>query len=276
MIHKFIFAVLVFATTSTAILFFFQRRFFYPAPREAIVAAPAGYRFIQLRTSDGLVLRAAYRPATEEKPTLLFFHGNGDSVAGADVATRLLTDAGYGALLVEYRGYADNPGSPSEDGLYIDGQAAITWLSAEGVGPDRLIIMGNSIGSGPATEMALRHQPAALVLISAFASLPTVVSETGPLFALKWLVRDRYDNVSKIGQIKSPVLLLHGTADRIVKPANAAKLASAAPQATLIMIPDAGHEIAYGPASQNAILRWLGMHRLGGDAAAAAAAAQKL
>jgi uncharacterized protein len=248
---------LVFIVATMGILYFGQRYFLFPAPQERLVAPPPGYSFVETLTSDGLKLRAAYRPATDGKPTLLFFHGNGDSIAGADHATRRLTGAGYGALLVEYRGYGGNPGSPNESGLYKDGEAAIAWLSKHGIGPRQLIIVGNSIGSGPATELALRHRPAALVLISGFASLPFVVSDLYPFIPAKWMVRDRFDNETKLGRIKSPILILHGDADTLVRPVNAHRLARANSAAKLIVVPDAGHELAYGETGQVAVLAWL-------------------
>ena len=104
--------------------------------------------------------------------------------------------------------------------------------------------------------MALRHNPAALVLVSGFASLPTVVSDLKP-FIPRWMVRDRYDNESKLGRVKRPILLLHGDADQLVRPTNAKRLAQAAPHATLVVVPGIGHELAYGEASQSATVNWL-------------------
>ncbi|MBK6707971.1 MAG: alpha/beta hydrolase [Sphingomonadales bacterium] len=256
MVRKFLLTLAIFLIATTAILFFGQRFFFYPAPQMVMAEPPPGYRFVQTQTSDGLKLRSAYTPAKEGKPTLLFFHGNGDSIAGAHAATRLLVDQGYGALLVEYRGYGGNPGAPGEEGFYRDGETAVEWLSGQGIKANELVIVGNSIGSGPATEMALRHDPAALVLISGFASLPFVVSDIRP-FIPRQIVRDRYDNEAKVGRIKAPILILQGEVDRLVRPINAARLAQAAPDATLKIVPDAGHELAYGQASQRMTLDWL-------------------
>lgn len=250
-------SVVVLLAASTALLYFGQRFLFYPAPQERLVAPPAGFQFVETTTSDDLKLRAAFRPAVKGKPTLLFFHGNGDSVSGADVATRVLTDAGYGALLVEYRGYGGNPGSPSEQGFYRDGEAAIVWLNAQGIAPKDTVFVGNSIGSGPATEMALRHNPAGLVLISGFASLPFVVSDLYPIIPAALLVRDRYSNETKVRRIKAPILILHGDADALVRPANAERVNKAAKNASLVLVPGKGHELAYLPEGQQPILDWL-------------------
>jgi pimeloyl-ACP methyl ester carboxylesterase len=256
-LRKLAISVLIFLIAGAAGLYLGQRSFFYPAPQEQLATPPAGYQFVETKTSDGLTLRAAYRPAADGKATLLFFHGNGDSIEGAGAATQMLTDAGYGAFLVEYRGYGGNPGSPSEDGFYRDGEAAIKWLARNAIASKDIVIVGNSIGSGAATEMALRHNPKALVLVSAFASLPYVVSDLYPILPAQWLARDRYDNVAKLGRIKSPILILHGDSDNLVRPANAYALAKSAPNAKRIMVAGKGHELAYLPEGQRPNLAWL-------------------
>ena len=255
--RKLLMAILVFLIVVVAGLYLGQRSLFYPAPQERLATPPAGYQFVETKTSDGLRLRAAYRPAADGKATLLFFHGNGDNIDGAGAATQMLTDAGYGAMLVEYRGYGGNAGSPSEQGFYSDGEAAVKWLGAKGVGLSEVIIIGNSIGSGAATEMALRHRPKALVLVSGFASLPYVVSDFYPFLPAQWLVQDRYDNVAKLGRIKSPILILHGDSDTLVRPSNADVLARAAISAKTIIVAGKGHELAYLPEGQQPILVWL-------------------
>lgn len=255
-LRKFAIAALAFLIFCAAGLYFGQQFFFYPAPQEKLVSPPSGYQFVETATSDGLKLRAAYRAAAGGKATLLFFHGNGDNIEGAGAATQMLTDAGYGALLVEYRGYGGNPGSPSEDGFYRDGEAAVNWLAGKAVDAKDIVIVGNSIGSGTATEMALRHHPKALVLVSGFASLPNVVSDLFPILPAEWLVRDRYNNVAKLGRVKSPILILHGDSDSLVRPANADALAKAAPNAKRVMVAGKGHELAYLPEGQQPILAW--------------------
>jgi uncharacterized protein len=257
-LQKIAISFVVFLVVITAGLYIGQRSFFYPAPQVRLTAPPPGYAFIETVTSDGLKLRAGYRPAAEAKPTILFFHGNGDSIEGSDAATRMLSDAGYGALLVEYRGYGGNPGYPSEEGFYRDGEAAIKWLAGKGISPKDIIIIGNSIGSGAATEMALRHDPAALVLVSGFASLPFVVSDLYRFLPANWLVRDRFENAAKLGRITSPILIVHGDADTLVRPVNAQLLVKAAPKAQFQMIGGKGHELAYLPEGQQPILAWLG------------------
>jgi fermentation-respiration switch protein FrsA (DUF1100 family) len=247
---------LLFVVAATALLYTQQRRLIFPAPSQYPQAPPPGFRLVHTQTDDGLRLTAFHRPAAPGKKTILFFHGNGDNLLGAIEATRGLAANGNGLLLVEYRGYGGNPGSPGEARLYRDGDAAMRWLTAEGIAARDVIIVGNSIGSGPATEMALRHDVAALILVSGFSSLPDVVGEAMPLVP-RWLVRDRFDNVGKLARVKAPVFLMHGDADTLVKPANLARLRRARPDATVTLVAGVGHELAYTAAAQAILQQWV-------------------
>lgn len=248
--------VLVFALAATAILYTQQRRLLFPAPDHYPVEAPQGFRLVHTRTDDGLSLTAFYRPPAPGAKTILFFHGNGDNLAGAIQATRGPAAEGAGLMLAEYRGYGGNPGSPHEDGLYRDGEAAIRWLADAGVGPRDIVVVGNSIGSGPATETARRHPVAALVLVSGFSDLPAVVQSQVPLIP-RWLVRDRFDNEGKLAAVNAPVYLMQGDADTLVKPDNLARLRAARPDATVALVAGAGHELAYGAAAQAMLTDWV-------------------
>ncbi|HEV7343032.1 MAG TPA: alpha/beta hydrolase [Sphingopyxis sp.] len=247
---------LVFVVAATVLLYSQQRRLIFPAPAQYPQTAPPGFRLVHTQTDDGLRLTAFHRPAEPGKKTILFFHGNGDNLLGAIEATRGPAVNGNGLLLVEYRGYGGNPGSPGEAELYRDGDAAMRWLAAEGIAARDVIVVGNSIGSGPATEMALRHDVAALMLVSGFSSLPDVVGEAMP-FVPRWLVRDRFDNAGKLARVKAPVFLMHGDADTLVKPANLTRLQGARPDATVVLVPGAGHELAYTAAAQAILVDWI-------------------
>jgi len=262
-INLLLFAV-VLLVAATALLYTQQRRLIFPAPAVYPQVPPPGFRLVHTQTDDGLRLVAFHRPAAPGQNTILFFHGNGDNLLGAIEATRGPAANGNGLLLVEYRGYGGNPGSPGEAGLYRDGEAAMRWLNDAGVAARDVIIVGNSIGSGPATEMALRHDVAALMLVSGFSSLPDVVGEAMP-FVPRWLVRDRFDNVGKLARVKAPVFLMHGDADTLVKPANLARLRRARPDATVVLVPGAGHELAYTAAAQAILADWV--NRLASDIA---------
>lgn len=248
---------LMLVAAAFALLFFFQRPLIYPAPAPPRTGVPAGTTPVTLRTEDGLSLRAAYRPAAPGRPTIIFFHGNGDSLHGAGVATTWLGEHGYGLLLVEYRGYWGNPGALSESGLYRDGRAALAWLAARKIGRDSIVLIGNSLGSGPAVRMASEGRVAALILISGFTSLTDVVTHHYPWMPARVLLRDRYENRRKLSQIPVPTLVLHGSADTLIPIEHGERLAAAAPEAALLRVREVGHDLAYLPISQVKIGEWL-------------------
>ena len=250
---------------AAAAMFLFQRRLIYPGQGSAPVPLErlAGYHDVALRTADGLSLRGAYRPSVGGRPTIVFFHGNGDSLAGAELATHGFMEVGYGVLLPEYRGYGGNAGEPSEEGLYADGRAALDFLARAGCAPAHVILIGNSLGSGIAVQLAGERRTAALVVVSGFTSLLAVAALHVRWLPVRWLMRDRYDNRSKIGSVEAPTLLLHGTADRLIPLSMAETLASNGRHATVERFPGAGHELAYRPEAQEAVLRWLRSRGLG-------------
>lgn len=239
-----------------ALAWAFQTILIYPAPREA-VTVPLGFSEVRLRTEDGLSLRAFERPARGDLATIVHFHGNGGSLAGALIETRALAEAGYGLLLVNYRGYGTNPGTPSEAGFYADGRAAFAHLARQGIGLDATIIMGNSIGSGTATQMALEFSPRALILVSPFTSLTDVAADTMWFLPVRRLLRDRFDNLNKVGELRMPVLIQHGTADTLIPPIHARILANAAPNGTLQLFARRGHDLSFHPEPQEAHVAWL-------------------
>lgn len=252
--------LLVFIATaylvSAAILWAFQARFIYPAPQMRAPLTP-GYEEVTLETSDGLALRAFYREAREGLPTVLYFHGNGGTLAGASVSNGALAEAGIGILLVEYRGYGGNPGIPSEAGFYRDGEAAVEWLEQRGLTPARLAIIGNSIGAGVATEMALRHDPAALVLVAPFTSLPEAAQANLWWMPARLLVRESYDNAAKISRLNMPVLIQHGTADDLVPARFGRVLAERAPQGHFQPFKGSGHDLSFESRSHEARRDWI-------------------
>lgn len=122
--------------------------------------------------------------------------------------------------------------------------------------PGDVVIVGNSIGSGPATEMAERHRVAALILVSGLSDLPSVVQGQVPIVP-RWLVRDRFDNAAKLPRVAAPVFLMHGDADTLVKPDNVERLHAARPDATVERVAGAGHELTYTAAAQVILARWV-------------------
>lgn len=238
------------------LLYLFQGRFIYPAPQELVLPAP-GFEAVRLRTGDGLTLNAHWLAPEAEQPSVVFFHGNAGTLEGSTAATQLLATQGYGVLLVNYRGYGGNPGEPSEEGFYADGRAAMAFLKGKGITPESTIVIGNSIGSGPATQMASEFRPAALILVSPFASLTDVAADAIPVFPVRWLLRDRYANVEKLPELAMPVLIQHDTADEVVPYAQGKRLESANARAKFQAFEGTGHQLAFTTDAQIAQSEWL-------------------
>ena len=234
----------------------FQRSFLYPAPTGS-GGVPAGFEVVEYPTDDGLTLRAGYRAAAAGRPTIVYFHGNGADWQSSVVATDRLVPQGYGVLAAEYRGYAGNPGSPSEEGLYADGRAAVAWLATQGVDAKNLAIIGNSIGSGIAVQIAQEVQPAALVLISPFNSLEQLVGEKIWWLPTSWLLRDHYRNDLKIGDVGSDIMILHGEDDTLIPIDHAWQLAAKTPENTVHIFVGVGHELAWNNQAEARILEFL-------------------
>ncbi|MBX7481737.1 alpha/beta hydrolase [Qipengyuania qiaonensis] len=253
--------ILVFFATAylavLAILWSQQERFIYPAPR-AIGPTTGGFEEIAYRTDDGLLLNAGYRPSRAGSPTILYFHGNGADWVSSVVATDRLVPEGYGVLAAEYRGYRGNPGNPSEEGLYRDGRAAIDYLKQNGLAEQDIVIIGNSIGSGVAVQMAREIEPMALVLVSPFSSLAGLVAEKFRWLPTSLLLRDRYDNAAKLADIRSDILILHGDADSLIPYDHAQRLAAANPRAKVKIFRGAGHDLAWHDVAEEAVLNFLG------------------
>ena len=233
-----------------------QRSMIFPAP-DGSVAPPPGYGAVTLNTADGLQLKALYRAPAPGRPTLVFFHGNGDSLAGSLVAVERYVAAGYGALLPEYRGYGGNPGSPSEAGLYADGRAARAWLADRGVAGERQVLIGFSLGTGVVTRLAEEQAPAALILIAPYTSVPDVVAHRFGRLVPGWLVRDRLDSLSRIDRIAAPTLILHDRDDRSIPVAHGQRLAQRSGRARLVLFSGHDPQLGFAGEAQDAALDWL-------------------
>lgn len=250
-------ALAVIAALGLLLLVASQRRLIYPAPRTAPPALVTGFEAVTLVTRDGLRLAAWYAPGSAGRPTLIFFHGNADNLLGSVAATRALAVAGFGLLLPEYRGYGGNPGSLSEAGLYADARAAADFLNARGTADGAIVAIGNSLGSGPAAQLAAERPLAGLIIVSGFAGLPSVAAQALGL-PIGFLVRDRFDNAAKAARLRMPALVLHGDADRVVPVDQGRLLGQAGGSTAYREFARVGHDLAYRPEAQAAIIAWLG------------------
>jgi len=219
-----------------------DRRIFLPTPmptHPTWVGTPPAE--VVAETPDGLRLLGYWWPPTKPgAPVLIFFHGQSGNRFEAATMASALASGGEGLLIASYRGYGDNPGKPSEAGLYADGDAFVAL--ARRLAPDaRLYVCGFSLGSAVALHAGAADAVSGVVTIGAF----TRVADLAPAL-FRGLVGARFDNLAQIRALNKPVLLIHGTADQVVPIDQATRLRAAAPDhARLLTLPGAPHRLDF-------------------------------
>jgi fermentation-respiration switch protein FrsA (DUF1100 family) len=200
--------------------------------------------------SDGLTLTAlAFRAAPENDSGfwILHLHGNGESAFSPRQIQHCeaLRAIGFNVLGFDYRGYGQSPGKASESGLDDDAEAAYRTLLSQGVPDDRIILWGHSLGSAPAVLLATRHKAAALVLFSAFTSMPDAVALRYSMEPLWKAIGVQFDSLSIIGEVRIPVVIASSRADAVFPYAHAQKLFAAAnePKILISLDPAPGSEL---------------------------------
>ena len=228
-------------------LFAIQRRLLFvpdidvPDPARAGVA---DVEVIHLPTADGLSLLAWYvPPATPDGFTALLLHGNAGNIAHRSGRLRAMRQIGWGVLLLEYRGYGGNPGAPSEAGLVLDAEAGLVALHRFGVPPNRILLWGESLGTGLAVRLASENTFAAVLLDAPYTSIVDAAQGQYPYVPVRLLLKDRFDSLSRVPKVTAPMLVMQGSADRLVPPAMGLALIAAAKVPTERWVAEgAGHE----------------------------------
>jgi hypothetical protein len=216
-----------------AIVYFSQRKLVFPAPKAADEPVMDDAEVTRVKAPNGHTVYALFVPPPRGAVTIVHFHGNAEELADLVPMAWAFRRAGLGFFAVEYPGYGlAREYAPSEEALYADSEAAL-WHLQNGleVPVSHVVLEGQSLGSGVAVEMAKRGHGARLVLISPFTSVPDVAASTIPILPVRWLVRDRFDNLSKARELTLPVLVVHGTDDEVIPVSMGEKLARAFPNA---------------------------------------------
>lgn len=199
---------------------------FFPDRDVSQTPAEVGLRYEDawFTAADGARLHGWFVPAAggESADTLVWFHGNAGNIGDrTDNLLLLSRRLSVNIFIFDYRGYGNSDGKPSERGLYADGEAALAYLRSRGdIDMTRLTLFGRSLGCAVAVEIATRHPVKAVILESPFTSIDAMARRMrGGLTSLiptSWVIRSKFDSLSKIGNIHSPIMLLHGDMDDIV------------------------------------------------------------
>lgn len=231
-----------------------SRLLYFPGAGKVLVPPPAELGLpverVELRTDDGLTLVGWVIRAEGDgsAPWLLMCHGNGGNVsdAGRPYHYAGLRALGLNLLAFDYRGYGESEGVPTESGLYRDADAAYGFLrDSLGVGPERIVIFGHSLGSAVAVDLAARAAAAGLVLDGALTSVTERGQEIYPFIPVRWIAASRYASIEKIGGLRLPKLFLHAEGDEVIPIAHGRRLFEAAPPPKRFVALGGGHGDAF-------------------------------
>ncbi|MFP4137271.1 MAG: alpha/beta hydrolase [Halomonas sp.] len=233
----------------------FQPRLLYlPHVGSERVGTPADigldWESVALETRDGLTLDAWWVPAERARGTLLFFHGNAGNLSHRLDSIRQFHRLGLSVLIVDYRGYGESEGRPSEEGTARDARAAWRWLSEEqGLAPDEIVLFGRSLGAGVAAELAAALEPetppAALILESSFRSVPKLGQRLYPFLPVRWLSRFDYDVETYVTRRSAPLLVIHSRDDEIIPFGEGEAVFAAAKAPKELLVIQGGHNTGY-------------------------------
>ncbi len=224
------------------LVFALQRQLLFPAPPPRSMQVPEGARLVEIPGDPpGWAL---WSPPSGDAPVLVAFHGNGEQLADESYELLAYRPLGVGFFAIELPGYGPcAQQKPSEAALYAAAEAGLRRLTGElGVPRGQVVLLGRSLGTGIAVEMARRGWGRRLVLISPFTSIPDVARRSLPFLPVGLLARDRFDNLSKAPHIEIPALVAHGEADGVVPFALGRRLARAFPHAEWVPLAATGHD----------------------------------
>jgi len=229
---------------------FIERNFvFFPEKAHAFSPHQWGLNVedVFFDTEDGLKLHAWHVPGPDDAPMVLWFHGNAGNIADRVENAKLLADRGLALFMVDYRGYGKSEGTPSENGIYIDGEASYDHLTREaGVAPENLIIFGRSLGSCFATYVAAKKPCAGVILESAFTDMADMARMGFLMLPGVGKLMTKFNSLGRVDKILAPILFIHGDQDEIVPYALGRKMFDAArSEKNFYTIPGAHHNDTY-------------------------------
>jgi pimeloyl-ACP methyl ester carboxylesterase len=223
-----------------------HRRVLYQPPDEAAADVPEGAALLTAKAADGVSVNALEFVAPKATRTIVHFHGNAETAEANAFLAREMKKRGFSVVLVEYRGYGRSRGtSPTEEGLYLDAAAILDVLAARGIGPDQVVLWGQSLGTGVAAEMANRGRGARLALVAPFTSTVAMASRVMPFLPASLVMIDRFDTLSKAPSIAAPTLVVHGDIDDVIPFEQGETVSRALAHGTFLKVPEGRHDNLY-------------------------------
>jgi uncharacterized protein len=234
-----------------AFMYFQQRKLQYFPNKIEITLEEAGLIDVQrliLQTPDREKILAWYHPAPKNRPTLLYFHGNAGGLSDRTDKLRFYQSNNLGFLAVSYRGFEGSTGMPSESGLLIDAKTSYDWLISQNVQHEKIIVVGESIGTGIAVQLASQKPIQALALEAPYFNAVDVGARIYWYLPVRLLMKDQFRSSEYIANYHGPLLIIHGTEDQIIPFEQGQKLFDRANQPKqLITVNGKGHEMIFDP-----------------------------
>jgi hypothetical protein len=201
---------------------FEHNQVYHPSRTMDATGAELGRPFenVSFKSCDGVELNGWFYPPDTNSPhaqfIFLFCHGNAGNIGNRLDFYQALLEIGVNIFAFDYRGYGRSQGRPSEEGTYLDAQAAHQWLRQKGFAGKKIIAYGESLGGGVASELCSREETGGLILQSTFTSIPDIGAELFPWLPVRWINTIQYDTRSKLPRLHIPVLVLHGCHDELI------------------------------------------------------------
>ncbi len=214
---KIIGSILVIYLVIIFTIFLSQRKLLYhPTENNYLDQVKLNHEVEKITINSDHNLKGWYYKKNKKFKTLLFFHGNAGVLENRVYKLNEISKLDLNYLIFAYRGFSGNDGSPFENGLYRDAEAAKSWLNEKNIDNQDIILYGESLGTAVALNLAKNKDFAGIVLESPFTSMIELAKKYYPYIPAKLLLKDKYESIKKIGSVKSPILVMHGEKDDIV------------------------------------------------------------
>lgn len=245
-----LFVMFAVAYLAVVLLVYFGQSHLVYFPQQQISQTPKkiglDYTSVHIATSDGEMLHGWWVPVPDAKGTVLFFHGNAGNISHRLDYLAMFKQLGYNTLLLDYRGYGQSSGTPSEIGTYLDAQAAWRYLTeTKGIAPTRVVLYGESLGGAVAARLAVQEKPGLLVLASAFTSVPNLAAEIYPFLPVRWITRFQYNTLESLQSVTCPVFIAHSPQDEIIPFAHGQQLFQTASEPKKFLTLEGGHNTGF-------------------------------
>ena len=247
----YIFSAIFLYFFSGLLLYMLQRRILFNTSGHP--GAPKEYKLLKTKeiyitTEDGINLLSWHHLGNSNLPLLIYFQGNSYHIGDRANRIKKYIDVNWNVIILSWRGFGGNKGNPTEKNLYKDGEAILKWVRENTkFSKNQIIIYGESLGSGVAVELGIRYSFLSIVLEAPFTSVSEIAMKRYRIFPTKYLVKDRFDNLSKIDKLKSPLLIISGKKDEIVPHEHSIRLLKKAKvKKRSVFIDEAIHNNLYG------------------------------